>query len=404
MMKIVCSDNMPFAEEAFQTIGRPVIRPGRSIGPADVADAELLAIRSTTRIDRRLLDGSPVRFVGTATIGIDHMDTQYMDSQNIRWCYAPGCNANSVSEYVVSALLKTATTHGMSLAGMTLGIVGVGNVGTRVAGKAEALDMRVLLNDPPRERTDISEGRPAFVPLDELLAKSDIVTLHVPLTRAGPDQTFHMADARFFSKIRKGAVFLNTARGEVVDSWALMTALRRDHVAAAIIDTWENEPLYKQDLLDAIRIGTPHIAGHSFDGKVEGTMAVYRQTCGFLGIDPAWTPHAVMPSPPVPEISFDCSSLTEQQALWAVVREVYDVSEDDRMFRAIDGSSPDARGRHFDTLRANYPMRREFHNTTVTLKNGSNALRNKLGLLGFLTSMASDLAPPASEQSPRPAS
>lgn len=384
-MKIVCSDNMPFAEKAFQTIGRPVILPGRSISPPDLVDADILAIRSTTRVDRGLLKGAPVRFVGTATIGIDHMDTNYLDSRNIHWCYAPGCNSNSVSEYVVSALLTTAVRHGMTLAGMTLGIVGLGNVGAGVARKAEALDMRVLLNDPPRERTEQAGDRPPFVELDELLAESDFVSLHVPLTRAGRDRTFHMANARFFDKLRRGAVFLNTARGEVVDTTALMSALKHDRIAAAIIDTWEDEPLFSQDLLDAAEIGTPHIAGHSFDGKVEGTMAVYREVCRFLRVQPAWTPGPAMPPAPVPEMTIDCSNLTEQQALWAAVRSAYDVTEDDLRFRSSPASEPAARAGHFDMLRAKYPMRREFHCATVKVKNGHESLPRKLRSLGFST-------------------
>ncbi|MGQ9661476.1 MAG: 4-phosphoerythronate dehydrogenase, partial [Kiritimatiellia bacterium] len=284
-LQIVCADNMPFAEEAFDTLGRVAIVPGRAITPEVVRNVDLLAIRSTTRVDRNLLENSRVKFVGTATIGTDHMDLDYLQRAGIRWCYAPGCNANSVAEYVTAALLLLAVRHGFTLEGKKIGIIGVGNVGSRVMEKAVALGLRVLPNDPPRERrgesclipSSVSNGRQSipFVSLEEVLADSDIVTLHVPLTREGPDATYHMADHSFFSRMKKGAIFLNCARGSVVDTATLIRALDAGQVSHAVIDTWEGEPKYSPELLERVSIGTPHIAGHSFEGKVMGTVMVY---------------------------------------------------------------------------------------------------------------------------------
>ncbi|MFC1453356.1 4-phosphoerythronate dehydrogenase [Verrucomicrobiota bacterium] len=295
-MKIVCAANMPYAREAFSTLGCPVVLDGRAIAANDVRDAEVLAIRSTTRADRALLDGSAVRFVGTATIGTDHMDISYFERAGIRWCYSPGCNANSVAEYVAAALLSLADRHGFGLRGKTMGVIGVGNVGSLVAEKARTLGLRVLPNDPPRAARE-GTALP-WVSLDRVLAESDIVTLHVPLSREGPDATFHMAGREFFHRLKPGAVFLNCARGAVVETDALIEALVGGIVSHAVIDTWEGEPEYRTELLDRVDIGTPHIAGHSFEGKVMGTVMVYREVCRFLGLEPTWSPEALLPPPP----------------------------------------------------------------------------------------------------------
>jgi erythronate-4-phosphate dehydrogenase len=398
-MRIVCATNMPFAEEAFSTLGEVTVLEGRTITARDIKDAEILAIRSTTRVDRSLLEGSRVRFVGTATIGTDHMDLAYFERAGLAWCYAPGCNANSVSEYVVAALLCLGQRHGLRLEGKTMGVVGVGNVGSRVVQKARALGMRALLNDPPRERqerggrqseikepgTEFSgrlEGGP-FVPLDEVLKEADIITLHVPLTEAGPDATLHMADAVFFRSARRGVIFLDAARGAVVDSDALLTAMDQGLVGHAVLDTWEHEPQFRRDALSRVDIGTPHIAGHSFEGKVIGTVMVYQAACRFLGVNPAWSPGVLMPSSPVRRSNADGLGRSDEEVLWEVVRQVYDITADDRRMRAANAADDVVRGEAFDRLRREYPDRREFPCTEVTLRNASCGLAFKLERLGF---------------------
>ncbi|MEI6809744.1 MAG: 4-phosphoerythronate dehydrogenase, partial [bacterium] len=288
-MKIICSGNMPFAKEAFSTIGEAVVIPDQTISTDTVRDADILAIRSTVRVNSKLLEGSNVKFVGTATIGFDHIDTAYLGSRNIRWCAAPGCNANSVSEYVVSALLCLSQRHGFHIAGKTMGIIGVGHVGSLVAMKAKALGMNVIYNDPPRERVE-GNDEVQFVPLDKLLRKADIVSLHVPLTREGPDATLHMANKDFFASMKHGSLFINCARGPAVETAALLDAMSRNVVARSVIDTWDPEPAYPQELMTRVNIATPHIAGHSFEGKVMGTLMVYREACRHMGIEPTWNP------------------------------------------------------------------------------------------------------------------
>lgn len=389
-MKIVCATNMPFVLEAFSTLGEARILEGRDISAADVRDADLLALRSTTRVDRGLLQGSKVRFVGTATIGTDHLDLDYFQEAGIQWCFAPGCNANSVSEYITAALLTLGERHGLTLAGKTIGVIGVGNVGSRVVAKARALGMRVLMNDPPRVRAqreyEISDTRfqiQEFVDLDRILAESDIITVHVPLTKQGPDKTLHLADERFFSRARKGLIFLNAARGPVVDSPALLKALESGQVSHVVLDTWEGEPRYRTDVLDRVDIATPHIAGHSFEGKVMGTVMVYREACRFLGVPATWSHEPLMPPTLVPVVEVDAAGRSDEAVLREVVRKLYDIEADDRRFRESAVADESARAKAFDRLRKDYPERREFHYTEVKLRNGSASLRMKFEGLGF---------------------
>lgn len=390
-MKIICATNMPFAAEAFSTLGETTVIEGRDITADQVRDVDLLALRSTTRVGRELLEGSKVRFVGTATIGTDHLDTGYLESAGIRWCFAPGCNANSVSEYVTSALLCIGQHHGIRLAGRTMGVIGAGNVGSRVARKGRALGMKVLLNDPPRERVEGAGRKPAveglepgpFVGLERLLRDADVVTVHVPLTKSGEDRTVHLADEEFFGRMRDGSIFLNAARGGVVQTEALMAALHSGRVGHAVLDTWEGEPAYRTDVLPLLDIGTPHIAGHSFEGKVMGTVMVYREACRFLGVEPAWSHEHLMPQPLVPEISVEAGGRSDEAVLWEVVAQVYDVRWDDQQFRKSALLPDKERVKEFDRQRREYPERREFRYTTVKVVGGSENLLRALSGLGF---------------------
>ncbi len=368
---------MPFVEEAFSTLGETVVLEGRSIGADDVRDADLLAIRSTTPINAELLNGSSVRFVGTATIGTDHLDVDYLEANGIQWCFSPGCNANSVSEYFTAALLSLAHRHEFSLRGKTLGVIGVGNVGRRVVEKGLALGMTVLQNDPPRERDEAPTDQ--FVNLDTLLSESDIVAVHVPITKTGPDATFHMANKGFFAAMRKGAIFINAARGPVVCSDDLLNAINTEHLSHVVLDTWEGEPEIRMDMLKAVDIGTPHIAGHSFEGKVAGTVMVYEAACRCLEKEPTWTPDDLLPPPAVPIITIDAANRAEADLLWDVVRQVYNIEEDDVRLR----EDTDDMRTHFDHLRKNYPIRREFRFTSVATINADPQLVDTLRALGF---------------------
>ncbi len=379
-MKIICATNMPYAQEAFQTLGTVEILPPRAITPERLRDADALAIRSTLRVTPELLKGSAVRFIGTATIGTDHMDLAYLDKAGIAWCAAEGCNANSVSEYVVTALLCVARRHGLTLEGKTMGIIGVGNVGRLVAEKARALGLRVLLNDPPRRD---AEGGSAFTELNAVLEQADILTLHTPLTKSGTYPTLNLIGRSQFAMLKPGCLFVNAGRGPIMNSDALLAARQSGLVAHAVLDTWEKEPVFRTDILKLADIATPHIAGHSFEGKVFGTVMVYQKLCRFLGVAPTWTPDKMMPPPLVPELKLDAGGLADEEALWRIIRQVYDIEADDQRLRQGADLSDAERGELFEHLRQTYPVRREFRFTRLLLQNSSARLREKAGNLGF---------------------
>jgi len=376
-VRIVADSSIPFAAEACAGLGEVEVLNAGELSAERLRDCDLLLCRSSRRVDAGLLDGTRVRFVATATSGTDHVDLEYLERRGIAFAGAAGSNADSVSEYVVSALLVLAERLGRRLRDMTAGVVGVGHVGSRVVAMAEALGMTVLRNDPPlRRRT----GDARFRPLDELM-DADVITLHVPLTHTGPDATFHMAGEEFLTKMRPGAVFINTSRGAVADSAALHAALDSARPAAVVLDVWENEPHVDTALLGKVAIGTPHIAGYSFDGKVNGTKRVYDAACRFLGVPAAWTPDAAMPRPPVPRLELAAEGRDDEDVVREAVLALYDVRTDDAAFRKTP--SDETRGEFFSSFRRGYRQRWEFHNTVLSLRGGSAGLRSQLAGLGF---------------------
>ncbi len=380
-MKVVADEVISYASEAFSQFGPVTLMPGRKIDRAAVKDADLLFVRSRTKINAALLEGSKVRFVGSGIIGIDHVDMDYVRTSGIRFAYAPGCNANSVSEYIVAALLELAARGKWRLEGKTLGVVGVGNVGTRVVEKAKTLGLRVLENDPPRAR---ETGDSRFVPMEKIF-DADIVTLHVPLTKDGPDKTYQMVNDAFLRRMKPGAVLINSARGAVADGPALMRAIQERRLGACVLDVWPGEPNLSPEHINAVDIGTPHIAGYSFDGKVNGTVMIYRAACEYLGLKPTWDPAPLMPGPSRPRIELDAQDMDEEETLRQIIKHAYDVVADDRALRKIAALPEAERGPYFDLLRKEYPMRREFHTSAVALKGATDSLRSKVKGLGFRT-------------------
>ena len=314
---VVVDRDIPFLEGVLEPWFKVRYLAGRAIGPADVRDAVALLIRTRTHCDAALLDGSAVRFIGTATIGTDHIDTHYCDACGISVASAPGCNAAAVAQYIRVAL----HTLALDRPGATLSVIGVGHVGSLVAEVGRRAGMRVLLNDPPREA---AEGSAGFIPLPELLAQSDVVTLHIPLWPENRD----FADAAFFAKLRPGTSFFNASRGEVVDEDALLAA--RPQLGRVVIDVWKNEPAINLALLAAADIATPHIAGYSIQGKMNGTTAVVRALGETFGIDALKT--------------FSVSGVTLPQ-------DPYDILQDDAKLR----SHPE----NFEQLRSEYAYRND---------------------------------------------
>lgn len=374
-MRFLVDRNIPLCREAFASLGEVSALETTDFTPAAVRDADAIVIRSETRVDGSLLEGSRVRFVGSATIGTDHVDLDYLAARGIAFACAPGCNANSVKEYVVAALLHLAGTRELSLPGKTIGVVGVGHVGSRVVAAAQALGLRVLENDPPLAR---QTGDPRFVPLGALL-DADIVTLHVPLTRSGTDPTYHLFDERLLARLRDDAVFINTSRGAVVETGALIRWLRRGTRRSAVLDVWEDEPRIDTGLLETAALGTPHVAGYSLEGKLNAVRIVRAAACRFAGTVTTWEPPADLPVPP--PLDLRRVDAAPERLLGEAVRHAYDIAEDDRNLRRIIGLPPADRARHFRALRTGYRVRREF--TAVRVLAGPQAPVAALAALGF---------------------
>ena len=341
-----------------------------------------MIVRSVTKVDSGLLDGTTVKFVGTATIGTDHIDIPYLENNNIGFSSAPGSNANSVAEYITAALLFLAKTKEFSLEQKTLGIIGVGNVGSCVEAKARALGMKVLLNDPPlsRETKD-----PKYLPLSEIF-KANIITLHVPLTKEGQDPTFHMVNEGFINKMNKEAILINSARGSVVDETVLKSALEKKQIAAAVLDVWEHEPGIDTDLLNLVSLGTPHIAGYSFDGKVNGTFMIYQALCRYLGETPKWNTDKALSNQDLEPLVVKGNSEEQKKTediINDLVKQLYDVTKDDQQLRKIAELHTEGRGAYFDSLRKGYPVRREFQSRMVKVLEKHKDLAGMIQKLGF---------------------
>lgn len=374
-MQIVVDENIP-QWQLFASYGQVTRLPGRSISNAEVKNADALIVRSVTRVDEQLLAGSRVRFVGTCTIGTDHLDLDYLQRRAIAWSNAPGCNAQAVAEYVLACLHVLCANTGRDLHQLCYGIVGVGQVGGRLAALLQALGLQVLLCDPPRQQ---QEPDLPFVDLDSLLERCDVITLHTPLQLQGQWPTRHLLGARQLSGLRRDAWLLNAARGAVVDNQALLDCLRRRPDLQVVLDVWEQEPDFDIELAALCRIATPHIAGYSLDGKIRGTEMVARQMASCMSL-----PAPVLASyPPAPlqavELSEHASASEQLAALCGLL---YNPLLDDLAFRRLPGLPQADRCAGFDRLRKNYPPRREL-STLREVKGLAEELREFARLLGL---------------------
>jgi erythronate-4-phosphate dehydrogenase len=371
-VKIVVDKKIPFIRGVLEKHADVVYLEGREISRSDLLNADALVVRTRTKCNKELLEGTSVRFIASATIGFDHIDTAFCEANKIVWTNAAGCNSSSVQQYIAGALVHLAGKLNVTLAEKTIGVVGVGNVGNKVARLCQTIGMKVLLNDPPRER---KEGSTSFVPLETIIKESDIITLHVPLNRDGIDRTFHMGNESFLSRLKKSQILINSSRGEVVDTGALRACLREQKLAACILDVWEHEPDIDRELLAQIDIATPHIAGYSADGKANGTSMSVQALSRFFGLDlNTWIPDNV-PPPEESIIELDCAGLSQQAIVVRLVRHTYDILADDRRLR----ESPQT----FEKQRGEYPLRREFPAYTIRLRNANAAARTMVSNLGF---------------------
>ena len=372
MLKIVADDKIPFLKGVLEPYAEVVYLPWNQISRETLKEADALLIRTRTKCTAALLKDTHIRFIGTATIGFDHIDTKFCGKHNIRWTNAPGCNSSSVQQYMASAFLKMSSEFRFNLKDKTIGIIGVGNVGSKVEKFAGIMGMKVLLNDPPRSR---KEGDRNFVSLGDLLSDSDIVSVHVPLNFVGEDKTYHLFNERSFKKMKKGGWFFNSSRGEVTNTDALKKTLGSGKLSGAVIDVWENEPDIDLDLMSQAFIATPHIAGYSTDGKANGTAMIVNSLCKHFDLPPRkWYPENV-PVPPVPEISIDCSGKSDEDIIREAVFYTYNISRDDINLRFSPSD--------FEKQRSEYPLRREFPSYSINLSGGTKEVQKMLVGLGF---------------------
>lgn len=331
-LKIIVENKIPFIKGVLEPYCTVEYLAPSEITPEAVKDADALVVRTRTKCDRELLEGSKVRLVCTATIGTDHLDIPWLEQNGIAWRNAPGCNAPAVGQYVFSSLM---TLINRPIEQHTIGIVGAGHVGKIVESWARALDMRVLVCDPPRAREEGGEG---FCDVDTIARESDIITFHTPLTHEGPDATYHLAGEDFFNKVRRAPIFINAARGPVADTAALIAALDRGAISHAVIDCWENEPDIDPVLLEKAVIATPHIAGYSAQGKVRATQTALDAISGFFGLP--------MLKASAPEPGKVPASVKVQEFVRS-----YNPAEDTAALKASPGD--------FEELRNNYRLRDE---------------------------------------------
>ena len=341
-MRVIVDDKIPYIREALEVMGADAVYlPGSSMDNETVREADALIVRTRTRCNEALLHDSRIQFIATATIGYDHIDAAYCASHGIRWTNAPGCNAASVCQYIESVLLLLQKEQGLQLSESTLGIVGVGHVGTRVAAMARSWGMRVLCCDPPRAE----QGEEGFVSPDVIAREADIITLHTPLTRDGKHPTYHLADKNFFAALERKPYFINTSRGETTDTTALLHALDSGQIAQCVIDVWEHEPNINLELLERAYIGTPHIAGYSADGKANATRMSLEALAQHFHLG------TVPPIAPPPPADATLQAIKQASNRTEALLVAYSPHTDSRALKTAPG--------RFEQLRGDYPLRRE---------------------------------------------
>ncbi|MDR3013171.1 MAG: 4-phosphoerythronate dehydrogenase [Chitinispirillales bacterium] len=357
-MKIVADKQIFKVEEAFSSLGAVMTVSGSAINRELLRDADILLVRSVTRVGEALLEGLPVKFVASASIGVDHIDTDYLRRKCIGFAHAPGSSADSVAEYVVAALMEISVKSGRSLCELKLGIIGAGNVGSRVCRLATALGMECMLNDPPKKALT---GSSIYRPLDEVLESCDIISLHVPLVDSGSDATYHIVNTEFVARMKQGAALINTSRGRVIDEKSFKMVCSR--LGIIVLDVFEREPAISVETLRLADIATPHVAGYSIDGKLRGTDMIYRSAGAFFFKEITWdaAQHELHSQKKVIDLSASTNPVYDG------IKGAYSIMNDDEQFRHIYSVPKEKQVGFFEDLRANYPKRLEFPHFTVKL-------------------------------------
>jgi erythronate-4-phosphate dehydrogenase len=358
-MTIVADENIAMAAEAFSHLGDVILKPGREITSSELQEADALIVRSVTEVNSQLLNNSKVSFVGTATIGTDHIDIDYLNSAGISFASAKGCNADAVTEYIFTVIIELVLEEKINFPDFSMGIIGAGNIGSRVAKIASSAGIKTVINDPPLE---LINPNPNYVSLDEALA-ADVITFHVPLNLTGPYRTYHLIDEGGINSLNSEKIIINTSRGAVIDNKALSQNIELKKLTT-ILDVWENEPNINKELLYKAFIATPHIAGYSAEGKINGTYMIYKSLCKHFNTKPEWYPNL----PSVDEAPIESDTFN-------FIKKVYDIRKDDQELKQYVKIVSSANPHYFDVLRKNYKVRREFPN--YSLKAGDKLAQHK---------------------------
>ncbi|MEG2414687.1 MAG: 4-phosphoerythronate dehydrogenase [Kiritimatiellia bacterium] len=379
-MKILCDTNMPLGRTLFGTLGQVTLVEGSRLTAEMVRDVDVLMVRDTP-LNQAFLEGSSVRFIGSAVTGTDHIDKEWLSQAGIHWTHAPRANGESVADYCLAALLEYGHMRRVTLAGKTVAMIGVGWIGTMVKRRCEALGMRVLCCDPPRKDNVRDEEAQAFQSLEAILPEADFIVPFVPLTNEGAHPTEHLLNAKTLALAKYGAVLVNMARGAVCETSTVFEMLRSGHLSDGIFDVWEGEPDFLPDLADLAFLATPHLAGHSYEGRVNGTVSLYRAACDFFGKTAALLP--MLPPPIVPRMEIDAHGQTDEELLWYATQKISMIVADHLRFQDAFRLPPLLRKKAFVSQRRTYPYRRQFCATTIALRHASPALFAKVAGLGF---------------------
>ena len=369
-ISILADDAIPFLKGILEPVANVTYLRGADITRQNLAGSNALLVRTRTVCNKALLEGTGVSFIATATIGFDHIDTQYCRKNNIGWTSAPGCNSGSVMQYMVAALLHLCIKFGLEPENLTLGVVGAGNVGSKVAEAAGMLGMNVLINDPPRQRR---EGSGRFTSLNKLVRESDIVTFHVPLNLKGRDATFHLAGRDLIGAMKRGSFLFNTSRGGVTNEEEVKKSLWNGHLQGYVADVWSREPAADNELVEMAEIATPHIAGYSADGKLNGTRMVLKALAGHFKLKVVLPTTDVLPPPTNPIIKIDDFARTVPEVLHRAVLSTYDIAKETKQFKSDPAK--------FEEIRNNYQVRREFPAYTLEGDHPAALIASRLGFL-----------------------
>lgn len=377
-MKIVADENIPQVEELFSELGEVSLVSGRNLKAEQLQDADILLVRSVTQVNEELLESSKVKFVGTATIGIDHLNVKYLSGRGIGWANAPGSNANSVVEYVFCAISYFTGRLEALFSGATVGIIGMGNVGSSLYRRLKALGIKCCGYDPLIPQNTF----PGMVNIDQVL-KADVICCHAPLTTDGDYPTFHLLDYKELTQLKSNALLINAGRGEVINGDALKKVLTERNDLSVVLDVWEFEPGIDLQLLSLTSLATPHIAGYSYDGKIAGTHAIYVACCEFLGIDGNPKTDATTANDFYPLELGNSNSV--EAGIGEAVTAAYSISDDDKTLRqALEGCTQERVAVVFDQLRKTYPVRREFSCHTISNSQLlTPQLQHCLSIMGF---------------------